>query len=58
MASKLPTAGINELSIENALRKLSDETLTGEFDEIYKLIPVTDETSCGIGFFRGRALQK
>lgn len=55
MASKLP----NEArSIEDALSKLSDEKLTGDFDDIFKLMPVTDETSCGVGFLRGPTLQR
>jgi hypothetical protein len=45
-------------TIEEVLSKLSDDKLMGDFDEIFKIMPVTEETSCGIGFFRGPTLQK
>lgn len=56
MASKLPTGKAR--TIEDALSKLSDEELLGDFDDIFKLMPVTGDTSCGVGFFRGPVLQK
>lgn len=58
MASKLPVNVSKARSIEDALSKLSDEKLLGEFDGIFKLMPVTDDTSCGFGNFRGPILQK
>ena len=59
MASELPNTIVKARSIEDALFKLSDENLMGEFDDIFKLMPVTDDTSCGVGrFFRGPTLQK
>lgn len=48
----------NSQSIEDALSKLSDEKLLGDFDEIFKMMPVTADTSCGVGYFRGATLQK
>lgn len=45
-------------SIEDALGKLSDEKLLGDFNEIYKMMPVTADTSCGVGYFHGATLQK
>lgn len=55
MASKMPKSRI---TIEDALRKLSDDQLAGEFDDIFKLMPVTDDTSCGAGFLSGISFQK
>jgi hypothetical protein len=45
-------------TIEDALSRLSDEKLTGDFDEIFKLMPVTEDTSCGGGWLSGPLLQK
>lgn len=58
MASKLPQGRGCDGSIEDALRKMSDEQLMGEFDDIYQSMPVTDDTSCGWGFLRGPKTQK
>lgn len=55
MAPKLPS---DARTIESVLSKLSDEKLNGDFDDIFKLMPVTDETSCGIGVVSGPTLQK
>lgn len=57
MASKLEGRG-HDGSIEDALRKISDEQLMGEFDDVYRSMPVTDDTSCGWGFLRGPNTQK
>lgn len=45
-------------SIEDVLIKLSDEKLCGKFDDIFRLVPVTKDTSCGVSFIRGTFLQK
>ncbi|KAG5683743.1 hypothetical protein PVAND_013008 [Polypedilum vanderplanki] len=45
-------------TIEDALSQLSDDKLMGDFDDIFKLMPVTDGTSCGISFLRGPTMQK
>lgn len=45
-------------TIESVLSQLSDEKLCGNFDDIFQLIPITEETSCGISFMRGPTLQK
>lgn len=45
-------------TIESVLSQLSDEKLCGNFDDIFQLVPVTEETSCGISFLRGPKLQK
>lgn len=59
MSSKLPAVDVKANLIEDALSKLSDEKLMGEFDEIFKLMPVTEVTECGVGrIFRGPTLQK
>lgn len=59
MASKLSKVnGCKARSIEDALSKLSDEKLLGDFDDIFELMPVTGDTSCGFGTLRGPALQK
>ena len=60
MASKLPSrrSDNSARTIESVLSKLSDEKLNGDFDDIFKLMPVTDETSCGVGSMRGSILQK
>lgn len=48
----------NKKTIEDVLSALSDEKLNGDFDDIFQLIPITKDTSCGISFIRGRFLQK
>lgn len=58
MAAKLPATESQARSIEDALRNLSDEKLMGEFDDIFELMPVTNDTSCGFSFLRGPNLQK
>jgi hypothetical protein len=45
-------------TIEDALSKLSDEKLMGDFDEIFKNMPVTSDTTCGISFLKGPTLQR
>jgi hypothetical protein len=50
--------GKSPKSIEEVLSKLSDEKLCGNFDEIFRLVPVVKETSCGISFISGPFLQK
>lgn len=45
-------------TIEDALSQLSNEKLLGNFDDIYRLMPVTKDTSCGISFIRGSIIQK
>lgn len=58
MVLKVPFDRGNSQSIEDALSKLSDEKLMGDFNEIYKMMPVTRDTSCGAGIFYGPTLQK
>lgn len=36
----------------------TDKLLEEDFEEIYKNYPLTDDTTCGFGFFRGPILQK
>jgi hypothetical protein len=45
-------------TIEDALSQLSDDKLMGEFDDIFKLMPVTGGTSCGYSILRGPTMQK
>lgn len=45
-------------TIEEVLAKCSDEQLMGDFDDIYKTMPITKETTCGFSFLRGPMLQK
>ncbi|CRL05057.1 CLUMA_CG018209, isoform A, partial [Clunio marinus] len=58
MSSKLPSERNKNHSIEEVLSRLSDEKLNGDFDEIFNLMPVTTDTSCGIGFLRSPTLQR
>jgi hypothetical protein len=57
MASKMPSRA-KARTIEDALSRLSDEKLTGDFNEVYELMPVTADTSCGGGWLSGPLLQK
>jgi hypothetical protein len=45
-------------TIEDSLSQLTNEKLMGNFDDIYKMMPLTADTSCGISFLRGPILQK
>lgn len=52
---------INEKNIETLdgfISTLPDDILNGDFEEIYKRAPITEDTTCGYGAFRGRILQK
>lgn len=31
---------------------------TEQFDDLYKTLPLTDDTTCGLWFFKGELLQK
>jgi hypothetical protein len=35
-----------------------EKMLVEDFDELFKNMPITDDTRCGIGFLNGRFLQK
>jgi len=37
---------------------LTDKMLEADFDEVFKDYPLTQETSCGFGYFRGKLMQK
>lgn len=68
MASKLPHLNGDEKHkkqeaeqplIENKYPVVfTDKMLEQDFDEIYKNYPLTEDTTCGIGFIKGRLLQK
>lgn len=45
------------ISVEEFIATLSDDELNGDFEEIYKRAPQTEDTMCGMGAFRGRRLQ-
>lgn len=45
-------------TIEDALSNVSDEKLMGDFDDIFKQMPVTDDTSCGYSILKGPTIQK
>lgn len=44
--------------LDTFIFNLSDESLNGDFDEIFKHAPLPKESHCGIGSLRGRFLQK
>lgn len=48
----------SQKSIEEVLSALTNSQLNGDFEEIFKQIPVTNDTKCGILFFKGPFLQK
>lgn len=35
-----------------------EKMLPDQFDDLYKTLPLTEETTCGIWFIRGRLWQK
>ena len=39
------------------LDEMSDKMLD-DIDELYKSIPLNDDTTCGVGFIRGKFMQK
>lgn len=45
------------ISVEEFIVSLSNDELDGDFEEIYKRAPRTQDTMCGFGCFRGRRLQ-
>jgi hypothetical protein len=65
MSEKLPelsqekkTQNGLEAPLLNSPFDLSDKMLEAEFDEVYRNYPISDDTSCGLGFLRGKILQK
>lgn len=36
----------------------TDKMLEEDFDDIYKNYPLTEDTTCGFGFIKGKFLQK
>lgn len=45
-------------SAEESPLMLTDKMLEADFDEVFRQIPINDDTACGIGFIRGKFLQK
>lgn len=53
-------------NIESAVRKTADQydykeieqMLPEQFDDLFKTLPLTEETTCGIWFIRGHFWQK
>lgn len=35
----------------------TEKLLEADFDEVYRQYPLSEDTSCGIGFLRGKCLQ-
>ena len=57
MAEKLPNKdGETKISEQDPLI-FTEKMLEADFDEIYQNYPLTDDTTCGIGFIRGKCLQ-
>lgn len=46
------------ISLDDYISDLTDEALNGDFEEIYKRAPITEDSLCGIGGIRGRRLQR
>lgn len=64
MSNKLPKINDEKLEAEvplvdsNSPFIFTDKMLEEDFDELYRKYPLTDDTTCGLGFVRGRFLQK
>lgn len=35
----------------------TEKLLDADFDDVYRQYPLSEDTSCGIGYFRGKYLQ-
>ena len=38
--------------------EFTEKMLEADFEEVYRNYPLTEDTTCGLGFLRGRLLQK
>lgn len=49
---------LDKSPLDHYISNLSDESLNGEFDAVYKNAPLPKSAYCGIGSIRGKFLQK
>lgn len=49
---------LDKSHLDNYISNLNDETLNGDFDDIFRNAPLPKDSFCGIGPLRGRFLQK
>lgn len=58
MAERLPENDGKEISpAEQSPLILTDKMLEADFDVIFREYPLSDDTTCGMGFIRGKWLQ-
>ena len=57
MAEKLPKKDTETRISEQDPLIFTEKMLEADFDEVYRNYPLTDDTTCGIGFIRGKCLQ-
>lgn len=55
MAEKLPKEGKKPKEVEPLI--FTEKLLECDFDEVYNQYPLSEETRCGFGFFRGQWMQ-
>lgn len=55
MAEKLPQ--VNGKPDEKSPLMFTEKLLEADFDEVYRQYPLSEDTTCGIGFVRGKCLQ-
>lgn len=57
MAEKLPTEPSKLNKDEYSPLVFTEKLLESEFDEVFRQYPLTDSTTCGFGFLRGKCMQ-
>lgn len=55
MAEKLPQENGKPKEVDPLI--FTEKLLESDFDEVYKQYPLSEDTRCGIGLFRGEWMQ-
>jgi hypothetical protein len=57
MAEKLPNENGKTKSPEQSPLIFTEKMLEQDFDDVYRNYPLSDDTTCGFGIFRGKYMQ-
>lgn len=57
MSEKMPEENTKAKSPEELPLVFTEKLLEADFDEVFRQYPRSKDTSCGIGFIRGKCLQ-
>lgn len=57
MAEKLPSDNGKNDKVEYSPLVFTEKLLESDFDDVFHQYPLTDSTTCGFGFLRGKCMQ-